>query len=327
MILLYELLFKMSQSKLSENQIISLLFEEDIINKLLINFKFKKPDNLFDIYIREQFKDNIELYKNNINNQNPSKLFIDKYNQYSENFKHLDYQNKYKYKKLLYDENKLFLKNIEIIKKYIFKGVDGNIQVKKTAYQLFVSDELLKGLDKRKQVKSIIDDAKDKWDSLDIKLKEEYLLLEKKNNNFLDIVQNYKNINSFLIFIYHYLKKNNFSKDNFPTLYKLADLFNQLPNKCKYMYEEYSNELILLKFKLHNIYEAIHGINSKSPSGALRIFLQEKAFNNEINNIKEGKKLWEQLQFNEKEKYLTKCHMQYLAYKYKKLIYFIRKTT
>ena len=101
----------------------------------------------------------------------------------------------------------------------------------------------------------------------------------------------------------------------------MAGIFNKLPNKSKLLYEDYSNELILLRFKLYDLYDAIHGITSKTPSGALRIFLQEKSISNQINSIKEGKKLWGKLSIDEKDIYLKKCHMQFLAYKYKELIY------
>ena len=191
----------MSDLLLSEKTFISQLFEEDNVNKLLINFNFKKPGNVFDIYIREQFKDNKELYNRNIYNKNPSKDFTEKIKEYTEIYNKLDNKGKSIYKRILYKENMLFFKNIEILKKYIFKGVDGNLIIKKTAFQIFLSNELIEGLDKKINIKTIIDEAKYKWESLELKIKKKYLLLEKDNNNFLDIVQNYKNINSFLIFI------------------------------------------------------------------------------------------------------------------------------
>ena len=92
-------------------------------------------------------------------------------------------------------------------------------------------------------------------------------------------------------------------------------------NSERQKYEKYTEELIYDKFNIRNIYDAICGIKPKTPSGALRIFLQEKAINNEINNIGEGIFLWNTLSIDEKEVYLNKCHIQFLAYKYKELIY------
>ena len=136
---------------------------------------------------------------------------------------------------------------------------------------------------------------------MDISIKQNYYLKKNLNDSFLDIVQNYKKINSFILFIYYYMKKNNFEKDKILSIEKFADLYNDLSNKKKLLYEEYSNEFLLFKFKIRDIYDAIHGIYTKSPSGALRIFLQEKAYNEEIKSIQEGINLWNKLSEDKKE--------------------------
>lgn len=141
-----------------------------------------------------------------------------------------------------------------------------------------------------------------------------------KNDSILEVSQNYNKINSFLVFITHYLKKHNYTNQQIPDLNKLVELFKNLKKNQKHLYENYSNEFLMLRFKLRDIYDAIHGIKSKTPSGALRIFLQEKSISNEINSIKEGKKLWESLSIDMKESYLSKCHLQFLSFKYKELM-------
>ena len=72
---------------------------------------------------------------------------------------------------------------------------------------------------------------------------------------------------------------------------------------------------------MQDIYEIIHGVKPKRPAGAYRIFLQEKAKNNEIKSINDGHELWKKLSEDEKEEYLTKSHRCQLAYKYKMMIY------
>lgn len=57
-------------------------------------------------------------------------------------------------------------------------------------------------------------------------------------------------------------------------------------------------DLIYDKFNIRNIYDAIYGIKPKTPSGALGIFLQKKALKKEINSIKEGIQLWNELNIN-----------------------------
>ena len=47
----------------------------------------------------------------------------------------------------------------------------------------------------------------------------------------------------------------------------------------------------------------MHGIKPKKPAGAFRIFLQEKAKNNEIKTIQDGHELWKKLSEEQKMKY------------------------
>ena len=304
-----------------EKNLISQLFEEDKVNELLSDFNFKKPRTVIDIYIREQFKDNEDLYKKNIYNRKKEKLFIEKYKQYTDNYRTLNEEEKSKYKNMFDSEKKIFSRNIEIIKKYVFKGIDGNIKLKKTGYQIYLSDELINGLDKGLNVKQIMNDSFLRWENLDLNIKKKYFINAEETNLFLDLFQHYKYINSFLVFVFHYLKKNVVNKSNCPTFNELVKLFNNLSSKRKNLYNDYSNQLVFLKFKLRDIYDAIHGIKPKTPSGAFRIFLQDKAINNEIKSINEGRLLWNNLNVNEKEIYLSKCHLQFLAYKYKELLF------
>ena len=307
----------------NEKTLISQIYEEDKVNKLLLNFDYKKPRNVSDIYIREQFKDDLELYNKNFSLKRKDKLYEIKYKQYSEKYKTLNKNEKNKYTKIFNEELLEFEKNQVIIKKYIFKGADGNIKFRQTGFQLFLSDELIKGLEKGFDVEQITKDSLIKWDRLDLNTKKKYYKNSEDINNILLISQNYKYINSFLVFIYHQLYK--IKSKNIPSLYELAKLFLHLSTKQKIVYENYSNEFIILRFKLRDIYDAIHGIKSKTPSGALRIFLQEKAINNEIKTIKEGIDLWKILSEDEKENYLNKCHLQFLAYNIKNLFIKIKE--
>ena len=310
-----------SDIEFAEKHFISELYDEECVNELLSDFNFEKPKNLFDIYIKEKFKDYEDLYKRNINNRKKEELYLKKYQIYEKEFKALSIEEKSKYQMIYEQEINNFERNYEIIKKYIFKGVDGHIKVKKTAYHLFLSDELIKGLDQGLSSSLIRNNALKKWNDLDLTQKNKYYLKCKYNDSFLDIVQNYNKINSFSVFIYHYFKTNCNNNCNFPTLNQLVQLFNELPKKNQLIYEEYSHQFLFLKYKLRDIYDSIHGLKVKTPSGALRIFLQEKAIKNEITSIKEGINEWNKLNDDEKEIYLTKSHLQFLSFKYKELLY------
>ena len=254
------------------------------------------------------------MYNRNIYIKKKEPLFLEKYNTFVDDYNNLSEDELIKYNLIYEEENFNYLRSIEILKKYIFKGVDGNIKIKATAFHLFLNDEIINGLENGSNVNSITNKAFKKWENLDPSLKQKYYLKKKYNDSFLDIVQNYNKINSFLVFVYHYLNKNQFNIKNFPTLNQLVELFKELPEKKQLIYEEYSNQFLFLKFKIRDIYDAIHGIITKTPSGALRIFLQEKAIKNEISSVKEGINEWNKLGEDEKEIYLTKSHLQFLSF-------------
>ena len=85
--------------------------------------------------------------------------------------------------------------------------------------------------------------------------------------------------------------------------------------------KKYAQELNEEKEHLQDLYEITHGVKPKRPNGAFRIFLQEKAKNNEIKSLTQGQELWKKLTEEQKEEYLKKSHRCQLAYKYKKMIY------
>ena len=218
-------------SEYSEKLIMSNLYDEEYVNKLLLNFNFVKPKTLFDIYIKERFKDNEDLYNRNIYIKKKEPLFLEKYNTFVDDYNNLSEDELIKYNLIYEEENFNYLRSIEILKKYIFKGVDGNIKIKATAFHLFLNDEIINGLENGSNVNSITNKAFKKWENLDPSLKQKYYLKKKYNDSFLDIVQNYNKINSFLVFVYHYLNKNQFNIKNFPTLKQLVELFKELPEK------------------------------------------------------------------------------------------------
>ena len=102
---------------------------------------------------------------------------------------------------------------------------------------------------------------------------------------------------------------------------EIAPAWKKLSKNEKKSYEKYAQEINEEKEKLRDIYDIVHGIKPKQPAGAYRIFLQEKAKNNELKSIKEGVEMWKKLSEDQKEEYLAKSHRCLLAYRYKKMIY------
>lgn len=99
--------------------------EEDIINEILFDVQFNKPNNVFDIFLKEKFKDNKQLNSDQLDN-------VDKYRILWNN---LSPKDKEKYQVLYEKENFKYLRDKEIIRKFIFKGIDGKIKIKSTSYK------------------------------------------------------------------------------------------------------------------------------------------------------------------------------------------------
>jgi hypothetical protein len=105
-----------------------------------------------------------------------------------------------------------------------------------------------------------------------------------------------------------------------PLLKEIIPAWKNLPKNEKKNFEKYSQELNEEKEKLEDIYEITHGVKPKRSKGAYRIFLQEKAKNNEIKSLEQGYELWNTLTEEKREEYLNKSHICQLAYQYKSMI-------
>ena len=318
------------------------LLEEEFINNLLADVTLKKPYNSFDIFLKEKFnnENNKKLNKENINNDSFESEI--KMNQNDIIWSNLPEDKRTQYKKEFFKQNNIYKRELELVKKYIFKGVDGKLKIKSTAFQIFLNDKLIDGLEKNYDPKVIKHNAKVEWNKMSIEEKKFYYIKKKENDTILELVLKYKNINPFILYVITVLNKykndNNITdnnniinnnvidnidtiNNNFPTMKKLIKSWESLSKSEKEKYEIYTEDFNYDKYNIRNIYDAIYGVKPKTPSGALRIFLQLKARKGEIKSINEGMVLWNKLSINEKEHYLKISHKYYLAYKYKELLH------
>lgn len=303
-----------------ENNVANNLNEEDIIDDILTDVKLKKPFKHFNAFLKEKFnklnsKEGYDVIdttsQENIKTNNDVEKF----------FSNLSKEKQDEYKTDFLNEKLNYKKEVEIVKKYIFKGVDGKIKFRITAFQIFLSDRLIDGLNNNFDPKYIRANARSEWNKLTIEQKNEYYLQKKENECVLNLALKYRNINPFILYVYKCLNECKKNKVNIPSLDKLASNWESLSKSDKKTYELYTEDLLSDKYNIRDIYDAIYGIKPKAPAGALRIFLQIKARTNEIKSIKDGVNLWDNLNINEKEKYLKLSHRYFLAYKYKEMIY------
>lgn len=125
-----------------------------------------------------------------------------------------------------------------------------------------------------------------------------YLKKKKIKDNWLEKAKQLKNVSELTLFIQKRFQEK--KSQSFPKLDDITKLHKQLKPSEKRKYEIYAEEINEEREKLRNIYELIYGFKTRYPSGAYRIFLQEKAKENAIRSINEGKKLWDKLNADKK---------------------------
>ena len=300
--------------------------EEEKVNTLLSNITLEKPSNIFHIFVKEEIRKEKEkgilnkIDSNKIPEEDVNINIID-FNKYKIKWNSLDFAQKNEYKKLYSEEYKKYLKNIEIVKKYLFKGIDGKINLKQTSFHLFLNEQLINGLEKGEDPKKLKKQSKQIWKNMPIYEKEKFYKQKKNNDTLITLILKYKQINPIIIFSYIELENSKKSNILMPELVDILKKWNNLPSNKKKIYESYTNELIFIRFKLLNIFYIINGVKPKIPAGALRLFLQIKVKENSISSVKEGIEKWNILDENEKDKFLKLSHNYYLSYKYQELLY------
>ena len=228
---------------------------------------------------------------------------------------------KRKYSKIYEEEKVKYRSDIELVRHYLFKDFNDRVHRPPTAYRIFLNEKLREGFDKGSDPKEIKKEASSQWSKMSEEEKKFYYEKKKENDNWFLKADKIKKVSPISLFIQ---KKIQEAKEKFqepPSLKEIAPAWKKLSKNEKKSYERYAQELNDEKTKLQDIYDIVHGVKPKKPAGAFRVFLQEKAKNNEIKSLNEGNEMWKRLSDDQKEEYLIKSHRCQLAYKYKKMIY------
>ena len=188
------------------------------------------------------------------------------------------------------------------------------------AYRIFLNEKLREGFDQGLDPKDVRKDAGNTWAMSDEE-KKVYTEKKKENDNWFLKAEKIRKITPIALFIQKKIEEAKEKHKEPPALKEISPAWKKLSKNEKKSFEKYAQEINEEKEKLRDIYDIVHGIKPKKPAGAFRIFLQEKAKNNEIKTIQDGHEMWKQLSEDQKEEYLTKSHKCLLAYRYKKMIY------
>jgi hypothetical protein len=190
----------MQELNLQEQKLVDLLHDEERINQLLIQVKFLKPMKACDFFIKKHFEDeniNYEelVLKNKLND------YRDKINNLKYKWTNMNIEERLEFERLEEKDKNRYLRDLEIIKTYIFKSFNGKFTCKPTAYRLFLNEKLIEGLNKNIQPKDIKKEAREIWNKMDIKEKILYRTAKRENDNFFDEIKNHKYISPFFIFM------------------------------------------------------------------------------------------------------------------------------
>ena len=239
----------------------------------------------------------------------------------AEKWKKLKDNEKKKYEKLFEEEKAKYKADIELVRHYLFKDFNSNVKNPPTAYRIYLNEKLREGFEQGSDPKEIKKEASTQWSKMTEEEKNVYYDKKKQNDDWFMKANKIRKITPIALFIQKRIEEAKKKHKEPPPLKEIAPAWKKLSKNEKKSFEKYAQELNDEKEKLQDLYEITHGLKPKRPSGAFRMFLQEKAKNGEIKNLNDGHEMWKKLSEDEKDEYLTKSHRCLLAYRYKKMIY------
>ena len=304
-----------SKSKKKNSQPVALYEDEEKIDQIIKDITLKRPRNAYTQFVLSQ-SDQIKS-----KNKDSKIKIADLSANCAEKWKKMSKEEKKKYVKLYEEEKQKYKNDLELVRHYLFKDYQDTVHRAPTAYQIFVSEKLRLGFEQNLDPKDIKKAAATEWSQMTEEQKGVYKDKKKQNDSWFEKAKKIRKITPIALFIQKKYDEAKETKKDPPKLADIAPLWKKLSKKEKQTYEKYAQELNEEKEHLQDLYEITHGVKPKRPNGAFRIFLQEKAKNNEIKSLTQGQELWKKLTEEQKEEYLKKSHRCQLAYKYKKMIY------
>ena len=300
-----------SRSKKSKSSIET----DEQIDQIIKDITLKRPRNPFTQFVLAE----VDSYKTK---NKDAKIDLGEFNQTcADKWKKMKEGEKKKYSKLYEDEKVKYKSDLELVKHYLFRDFNDTVYRSPTAYRIFLNEKLREGFDQGLDPKDVRKEAGNTWVRMTEEEKKVYVDKKKENDNWFLKAEKIRKISPIALFIQKKIQEAKEKHKEPPSLKEISPAWKKLSKNEKKSFEKYAQEINEEKEKLRDIYDIVHGIKPKKPAGAFRIFLQEKAKNNEIKTIQDGHELWKKLSEEQKEEYLTKSHKCLLAYRYKKMLY------
>ncbi len=296
------------------NNLSSAITETGDIDNIIETVQLKRGRSSFQIFLAENFKKE----KSKDNNVKLGSVI----KKSSEKWSKLVKSEKEKYEKLSEEEKEKYKQDLKIIKYYFFSEYN---KYGSTAYRIFLNERLKSGFEKDEDVKITKKKAIEDWNKMSVEEKNEWKKKKKENDTWWEKSKNLRTITPYAVFIQKSFEEAKEKNENLPKFNALSKKWSHLSNKEKNKYYEYANEINEERKKRRDLFEIVNGIRPKRPAGAYKIFLSEKAkegiFKGKVNVYKEGRKLWENLNEDDKNSYLKKARRIKLCYMYRKILY------
>lgn len=288
---------------------------DDQIDELIANITLKRPRSGYTHFCMDE----IEKFRN----KNKNKKFILKEfsKECASKWAELSDKEKKKYNSRFEEDKAKYKNDVAIIRHYLFKDYNDVVRRPPTAYRIYLNEKLLEGFEKNLDPKAVKTQASRDWKVMEPEEKQVYMDRKAENDTWFERAKQTRKVTALSMFVQKTIQTAKDKKKEVPTIAEIAPAWKKLSSAEKEKYKRYAADENEDRERLVDIFELVNGVKPKRPAGAFRVFLQEKAKEDALHSLGEGKELWDKLSEEEKEVYLKKAHRCRLAYKYKKMIY------
>ena len=192
-------------------------------------------------------------------------------------------------------------KNMAVINKYLFLGINSFKKKNISEFDFYVLDDIIKD-DKNRLKEHMVKKAKKKWETINNKIKNNYINIKNKILKYLNNLEKIELITGLDLYI-----KENYEENKNKEEYEKE--WNSLVITKKHIYIKKANIENIKNEILINIKEVISDkIEIKQQFEPIKLFKDDLIELYDININSDISELWDNLEDNIKELYKIKCH-------------------
>ena len=277
---------------------------DDKIDQIMKDITLRRPRNPYTQFVLAE----VGSFRTK---NKEAKIDLQEFNQTcAEKWKKMKEGDKKKYLKQYEEEKVKYKSDIELVRHYLFRDFNDTIYRSPTAYRIFLNEKLREGFEQGLDPKEVRKDAGNSWVKMTEEEKQVYINKKKENDNWFLKAEKISKVNPIALFIQRKIQEAKDQHKEPPTLKEIAPAWKKLSKAEKKSYEKYAQEINEEKEKLKDIYDIVHGIKPKKPTGPFQQVLKEKKGQKPANG--EGyftywKTVFDGLSDSQKKKYVEKA--------------------